>query len=682
MFENFGKDGCEIFKWAENEMLELRHPYVGSEHLLLSLLKNDEYTKEVLGHYDIDYDSFRKELINIVGKASKKSEYILYTPLLRGIIDRAINLATESNEGLVNGEYLFKSLIYEDDGIAIRILKKMGVDFELIKDKMMVNGELNVLKEFGVLLGEDNDCLVGRDREIEEVINILLKKNKANPLLVGKAGVGKSAIAMEVARRIKNGNVPSKLMGFQVYSLNLGTLVSGTKYRGDFESRLGEIIKEVENNKIILFIDEIHGLVTAGSAEGAVSAAEILKPYLASGTVRVIGATTEREYERYIMKDKAIARRFDLVRLREPDSKETLEILRGIKREYESYHKVGISEEILTEIIRLSDQYMKDKAKPDRAIELLDLACASLQGQNEEKNLKKAKEEAIVNNNYELASKLTKDLEKLNGERSLTLGDLYRVLDNKLGIKIIDNDEILKQVVNRLDNIIGQGEVKEKLLRMVNYKLKQGGIISALLVGSTGTGKTESVKLIAEGLGVNFLRLDMSEYNLETAVNKLIGVSSGYVGYNDGCEFEKIKLKPNSVILVDEVEKAHPKVLNLFLQILDEGFITDALGDVIDFSNTLIFFTSNLGMKKMVGFSENFNNDLEEFFTPELLGRFDEILRYKKIRREDVIKYIDKWGSKDIDKEEVIKRSDYETYGLRNVKRVIKALEREKLAYN
>ncbi len=685
MFENFGKEGCNILQDAENEMLELYHPYVGSEHLLLSLLKNDEYTSRVFAKYGVSYQSFRNELISVVGGASKKSEYILYTPLLRRIIDSALKMAEEENEGRVTGEYLIRGLIEESDGIAIRLLKNMDVNLKEIKEQLNITKEITVLNEYGNLLTGENEKLIGRDKEIEEIFNILLKKNKANPLLVGKAGVGKSAIAMEIARRITIGEVPTKLLGYQVYNLSLASLVSGTKYRGDFENRMEDILKEIENNKIILFIDEIHGIINAGSAEGAVSAAEILKPYLAKGKIRIIGATTEREYNQYLVKDKAIARRFDVVRLREPSMSETLEILKGIKDEYEEFHGVEISNAVLNEIVILSNQYMKDKANPDRAIELLDLTCASVQDKDILRNLKREKEIAVVNNDYEQAQRITKKIIKLSKVKTeIRVEDVYKVLNNKLGINALESKDIMKRVKEKLEAIIGQDEVKTRLYNLVNYKLNHHGVLSALLVGPTGVGKTESVKLIAEGLGVNnFLRLDMSEYNLETSINKLIGVSSGYVGYNDGHELEKIKLKPYSVILVDEVEKAHPKVLNLFLQILDEGFITDAMGDVIDFSNTLIFFTSNLGIKKMVGFKESFNNDLEEFFTPELLGRFDEILRFKEVTKEDVLKYIEKYvPNKKDNLEEILKRSNYEKYGLRNIKRVIRTLEMEEMAYN
>ncbi len=642
MNDRFSKEVIYILENAEDEMLKLRHPYVGSEHLLLSLLKMDKNVKKILKEFDVNYSCFKKELVKVVGSSSKESEYILYTPLLRKILNDSLDI-----DDKVDGMCLFKSILKQKDGIAISILKNIGINLKKLI-KSLDNTCSKLINGVGYLMNSvvDKVIVIDRDREVLELIDVLMKKDKCNPILVGHPGVGKTVIVEEFVRRINNGMVPNKLLDTNVYSISLGNLVSGTKYRGDFESRLKSIIDECLKTKSIIFIDEIHGLSSCGNAEGAVSAAEILKPYIAKGELKVIGATTEREYNAYISKDKALVRRFDLIKINEPSDSSTLNILKGIKKDYELFHEVLISNDILKSIIDISGKYFKSKCNPDRSIELLDLVCAK----------KKFKVSEDMN-----TYKINRD-------------DIYSVIKDKYNLDIELN--VVDEFKNKMNNIIGQDIVKCKLLKLIEYKYKnEGEVVSALLIGKTGVGKSEMIKLLGSCLGDNCLiKLDMSEYNLDSSISKLIGTTSGYVGYNDYYEFEKVKLNPFSIILVDEVEKASNKVLNLFLNILDEGIVKDGSGDVIDFRNCMIFFTSNLGSSNGMGFTRRKINDLEEYFTPELLGRFDEILEFDDISEDNVREFVKGLNTK-VKIKDILNKCDYKRYGLRNVKKVIKSLE-------
>ncbi len=702
MFNNFGFTGSKILKDAEEERYNLHHPYVGSEHLMLALLKNNNSLKDKLLEYDLNYNDFKKELISIVGIPKKNLEVNLYTPLLKRIIANAINDAKENNKGIVTENHLLVALLDEGEGIAIRIMIGMGINVDDLYDDLKIkpNKVNNKLELFnvGTIINDKVDTfdkVIGRDKEINSIIEVLLRKKKSNPLLIGPAGVGKTALVEELARRINNKEVPNFLENKIIVDLPMGDLVSGTKYRGEFEERLTKIIKEVIKNKdIILFIDEVHAMVNAGGAEGAINASDILKPYLARGDIRVIGATTTHEYEKYIAKDKALERRFETILINEPNLEETKNILLGLKNIYSTHHHIKISDENISDIVSLANKYLFKKKNPDKCIDLLDSICAHVKRKSinyEElkpldKNLKeliKKKEIYVKNNEFDKALDVCLAINEVenkindiknNKNDIIKKEDILKVIENKSNIPMFLNKDILiKDIENNLRaKIVYEDNALNKIIDSLKLYFKQDNIVKLLLVGPSGVGKTSSVKIISDTLKNNLIRLDMSEYNLETSVNKLIGVSHGYVGYEDDYIFNKVKYNPYSIILVDEIEKAHPSVLNLFLQIMDEGFIHDSHGEKIDFSHTLIFMTSNACKNNSIGFGEIKNNDLKDTFSEEFLGRFDDIVMFDTLTKENVLNYLDKCLiNKDIDYEEVLKELKYEKYGFRYINKVI-----------
>ncbi len=699
MFNNFGFEICKIFKLAEKERIDLCHPYVGTEHLVLAILKNENEVSTELENYDLTYHNFKQELISVIGKSNKKFVINLYTPLLKKVIENAIVEAKETNNGVVTENLLLVSLLEEGEGIAIRLMIKMGIDVDELYDSLRMrksNSKKTEIMNLGSCLNdkvEENDIIYGREEEITRIIETLLRKKKNNPLLVGNAGVGKTAIVEEIARRIKIGSVPSYLKDKKIISLEMGSLVAGTKYRGEFEERLNKIIKELLNdNNIILFIDEIHTIINAGGAEGAINATDILKPYLARGDIKCIGATTKEEYYKTINKDKALDRRFELINIDEPNEEKTIEILTKIKNCYELHHNIEISENNIADIVYFANKYIKNKYNPDKSIDLLDSVCAkvkvasmnnvSFNKWDKLEQIIKAKEESVANNDFEKA--IDYHQEELNIKNSndgviskITRDDILEVLEKKTNIPLLLNkNELLIKIENNLmENILGQESALNKIMLNLKKKFKYDNKpLSLLLTGPSGVGKTESVKVISKIINPKdkLIRLDMSEYNLETSVNKLIGVSSGYVGYDDNYIFRKVMDNPYSVILVDEIEKAHSSVINLFLQILDEGFVTDSKGNIIDFNNTFIFMTSNV-VSKNLGFSNiNKNNDT---FSKEFMARFDDIIEYQELNENVIKEYISKNNISDVDK--ILADSNYKEYGLRNVKKLI-----EKEIYN
>lgn len=698
MFDKYSLEISNIFKEAEKEMLNLNHPYVGSEHLLLSLLKNSKEISKIASKYDLTYESFKKELMLIVGSAAKKSSYILYTPLLKRIINLAIEEASEKKEELKDF-HLLKALIEEGEGIAIRLLYKMDINLEKLYDELKDNAKKSNKKLEILSIGRNlmditdmKELVIGRDKEISLIIETLIRKNKNNPLLVGDAGVGKTAIVEELVRRIKKKEVPTMLQTKKIVMLEMGSLVAGTKYRGEFEEKLTKIIRELENNQdIILFIDEIHTIVNAGGAEGAINASDILKPYLARGKVKIIGATTTNEYNKFIVKDKALNRRFELIRVLEPNTEETIEILNKIKKNYESHYNIKITKENIKDIVYYTNKYVIEKRNPDKSLDILDSVCAMKEVNNitfnktnklliEKNKLIKEKEnmvklndfkKALILHNQELSinqklKSLAKQANKINKN------DIINLLSRKYNISLLKTDYLdLEKYLNK--NIIGQEQAIKKIITNIKNKFDDKPT-SLLLTGSTGVGKTETVKKISKYFNMNLLKLDMSEYNNESTISRLIGASAGFVGYDDGAIFDKIKLEPFTCILIDEIEKASSQVLNLFLQIFDEGIITNAKGEQINFKNTLIFATSNVKGSKKIGFMDDLKNYNHEF-SKELLARFTDIIEYTDITKEDLNKYLEINKIKNID----INEFNYQKNGFRGFDKYIESKDKIKI---
>ena len=742
MFGKFSEEAQRVLVDAQKEMSELKHPYIGSEHLLLAILKNNQDLVNKFKKYKITYKSFKEELINLVGIGDNTPDLLLYSTTLKTILENVIIESRETGDEISVNELLL-SLLNEGEGKAIRILLSLGVDinklYSDISEKRKIKQKKSkklIVEELGVDLtkrakNNELDPVIGRDIELNRVIEILSRRTKNNPLLIGEAGVGKTAIAEELARRIVSGNVPMPLKNKRIISVDMACTVAGTKYRGEFEERIKKMVKELEDNDdVIIFIDEIHTLVGAGGAEGAIDASNILKPALARGKLKLIGATTISEYKKFIEKDNALDRRFQKVFVEEPDKSNLKNILMNLKSIYEAYHGVKIEEKLIDKIIALSDRYIYDRCEPDKSIDILDEVCTkvSLKEAKEEKEIiklsdcltkiQKEKNNAIINQNYDKAYSLKEDEEELQSKinklkldymrkekvKKVKLKDIVEVVSSKTKIPI---NEISKDYITSIneikktlkENIIGQDEAIDKLID-ISKKIKLGikdknRSYSVLFCGSTGTGKTYLSKLFAENLvgKNNVIKLDMSEYSESISINKIIGSPAGYVGYDDNKNIlEEIRNKPYSVLILDEIEKAHKSVLNFFLNILDEGNCKDSSGKTVRFDNVLIIMTSNAyASKSLMGFNKNTtNNSLEDFFSKEFINRIDEIVPFNKFTEEDINKIIIKEANKCYKKynseniisldmiNRIIKESNYEEYGVRKLcKAVRKEIENQ-----
>ena len=742
MFGKFSEEAQRVLVDAQKEMSELKHPYIGSEHLLLAILKNNQELVNKFKKYKITYKSFKEELINLVGIGDNTPDLLLYSTTLKTILENVIIESRETGDEISVNELLL-SLLNEGEGKAIRILLSLGVDinklYSDISEKRKIKQKKSkklIVEELGVDLtkrakNNELDPVIGRDIELNRVIEILSRRTKNNPLLIGEAGVGKTAIAEELARRIVSGNVPMPLKNKRIISVDMACTVAGTKYRGEFEERIKKMVKELEDNDdVIIFIDEIHTLVGAGGAEGAIDASNILKPALARGKLKLIGATTISEYKKFIEKDNALDRRFQKVFVEEPDKSNLKNILMNLKSIYEAYHGVKIEEKLIDKIIELSDRYIYDRCEPDKSIDILDEVCTkvSLKEAKEEKEIiklsdcltkiQKEKNNAIINQNYDKAYSLKEDEEELQSKinklkldymrkekvKKVKLKDIVEVVSSKTKIPI---NEISKDYITSIneiektlkENIIGQDEAIDKLID-ISKKIKLGikdknKSYSVLFCGTTGTGKTYLSKLFAENLvgKNNVIKLDMSEYSESISINKIIGSPAGYVGYDDNKNIlEEIRNKPYSVLILDEIEKAHKSVLNFFLNILDEGNCKDSSGKTVRFDNVLIIMTSNAYVSKsLMGFNKNTtNNSLEDFFSKEFINRIDEIVPFNKFTEEDINKIIIKEANKCYKKynseniisldmiNRIIKESNYEEYGVRKLcKAVRKEIENQ-----
>lgn len=735
MFGNFEEEARKVLVMAKKEMYDLRHPYVSSEHLLLAILKLSSEISDRLKEYDLDYNSFKTEIIKVIGTGSKSSEWFLYTPLLKRILENAVCDARDNNNGIVTVNHLFASLLEEGEGVAIRILVGMGIDIDELYDDFaykLVSKSSNkklLIDEIGTDLNKKAiagmlDPVTGRDKEIKRVLEILSRRAKNNPLLIGDAGVGKTAIVEELASMIVRGEVPLNLRGKRIISLDMASSVAGTKYRGEFEERMNQILKEIEeNDDIILFIDEIHTLVGAGGAEGAIDASNIFKPALARGKIRCIGATTTEEYKKFIEKDKALERRFQKVVIEAPDVKTVKDILVNLKEIYEGYHKVILDDGILDLIIDLSERYMYNRRQPDKAIDILDEVCAKVsikEGKNlkeyrrcnkELKDVISNKKKAIIDNDFELASsykteesKLMNDINNLElllykkSPRRVTKHDVAEVVNEKTGIPVYEllseKKTIIKKSLDILKKKIYGQEEAVRAASDIAKKIKLGfndKCYSMLFCGPSGVGKTALAKELGKCLaGGNVIKLDMSEYKEAHSISKIIGAPPGYIGYEDvGNVLEEVRNKPFSVLILDEIEKAHRDIINLFLGVLDEGVMKDSRGNEVRFDNVVIIMTSNSGFNEInVGFNNenNLSSKLNDSFSIPFMNRVDKVIMFNYLKKEDIDniindklkdlkhKYKDKItiniGDSVLD--EIREKANYKLYGARKISKIIK----------
>lgn len=745
MFGNFTEEARIILTHAKKEMYELKHPYIGSEHLLLAILKEKNDISKKLLEYNLNYDKFKSEIIKVVGKGTKESEWFLYTPLLKRIIENAILDSKDNNSGNVTVEHLFSSMLEEGEGVAIRIMLGMNIDLEELYNEFSYKlvskprGKKNkklLLEELGVDLTEkalkgELDPVIGRDKEIKRVLEILSRRTKNNPLLIGEAGVGKTAIVEELSKMISTGDVPMSLKNKRIISLDMATTVAGTKYRGEFEERIRKILKEIEeNDDIILFIDEIHTLVGAGGAEGAIDASNIFKPALARGKLRCIGATTIDEYKKFIESDGALERRFQKVLVEIPDKKVVRDILMKLKGIYEKFHLVKISDEIIDLIIELSEKYIYDRNQPDKAIDLLDEVCAKVSlteskefkkynSLNKElKEVLKNKNKSIIEGNFDEAAsykekenilmdkinKLELTLHKKDKYNIVTKEDVANVINIKTKIPVYellsDNMSAIDTLEKNLSgHIIGQDKVVESLVKIAK-RIKLGfndenKCYAMLFCGSSGVGKTLLAKTFGESLvgRENVIKLDMGEYAESHSISKIIGAPPGYVGYSDNKNIlELIRNKPYSVLILDEIEKSDPNIINLFFQILDDGKIKDSCGREVRFDNVTIIMTSNIGFNDIeIGFNKK-NNDvvlskLKEYFSLPFINRIDNTVIFNKLNYDNIEKITKKklseLKSKYLKKniklrfssdliKKIIDESNYEEFGARKIDKVIK----------
>lgn len=697
MYKNFLEDVVGILKHAEEERYELKHPYVGTEHLLLSILYLDEEMSKFLKKYNVTYDRFKNELIMVVGSASKTSEFNLYTPMLKRVINNAMDNAKENNKGIVTTKHLILSILEEGEGIAVRLLIGMNINIDgiyddLSKNKIVGNKKLE-LYETGTLLNEivnKNEIVVGRDKEIDLIIETLLRKKKNNPILIGDAGVGKTAIIEELTRRILKKEVPDNLFDAKIVSLEMGSLVSGTKYRGEFEEKLTKIIKELEQNEnIILFIDEIHAMVNAGGAEGAITAGDIFKPALARGKIKCIGATTKEEYLKFFSSDKALMRRFEIINIDEPTKNETKEILLKVKKEYELHHNVIITDKIIDKILYYTDNFITNKKYPDKAIDFLDSVSSKVKTtHNYNKNkkelynkldfLQREKTISLKNNDYDKALtiyneelEINKKIKNFNNNKKEIVkeSDIIEVLENKTNIILTKNklkylNNYKKLVNSKLYNMNKYVDIISNLIK--DKVMNKECFLKVYLVGGSYLGKSTLVKLLSEVYPkCNFLKIDLKEYTSSIDITKLIGSNKGYVGYNDMHLFSKLN-NNFTIILFDNYSYASNNIKDLIKEILKEKCIIDNRGEKIYFNNTYIFITDDILNNNKVGFNniDKLNN------SNELNDLVDTTIKFDNLNKEDLSNYLKLKKIKNIDY--IINNSNYEIDNYKNIDKLIK----------
>lgn len=686
----------KVLKQSELEALENKDPLVGTEHILLSILKIQTSITACLKSFNLTYEKIKSH----IKKGNNNSEFVFYKNELLKIIEDVI-VKKQDIEEEITLPCLLTSILEKNSTEATKILKKLDVDIDklgsTLKTKDVETGNL-LIKELAINLNEEAkkkqlDKVIGRDKEIERVIEILARKNKNNPILIGEAGVGKTAIVEELARRIVNGNVPSILKNKEILNLNIANVIAGTKYRGEFEEKLSKIIKELESvDNLILFVDEIHTIVGAGGAEGAIDASNILKPALARGKIKCIGATTNAEFKATIEKDKALDRRFQKVYITEPNEDETKNILKKIKKDYEKYHDVIIPDSILNLTIKLSKKYITDRNEPDKSIDVLDEICAST-SIKEKKNtyqklktkiekLNNKKNDYLINNDFKKASEIKKEINKLNTKltnmkntitkNKVSIETLKKVLETKTNSTIyeLENKSYLTKLNNSLKlNIVGQNEAIDKLTLITDEHFGKDNPTptSLLLKGRSGTGKTKLIEDYTKHLNLNLIKLNLEEYTNEININKLIGSPAGYVGYDQkNTIFENIKNFPLSVILLENYEMAHPNIQNLLTNILETGVLKLSNNETLKFNNSLfIFTTNNIEEKNPIGF---INNE-----TTVINNKFKHTIELNDLNKDNIIDIIRKLDNTLLEEEilEITKKSDFPKSGAKKLKGLI-----------
>jgi len=714
---------------AQDEARFLKQNYIGTEHILLGLINEKEgMAARVFYELNISFDNIRSAVREVVNEGTSESyEHIPFTPRAKKVLELSLREALQMGHNYIGTEHILLGLLKEGEGVAARVLNSMGITLDIVKEKVKellskqtyyseperTGSERNpkkvlkMLAQHGrdlTLLAQEGklDPLIGRKKEIDRIIQILSRRTKNNPILIGESGVGKTAIVEGLAQFICSKKVPSNLSGKRIFTIDLGSLVAGSRYRGDFEERLKKVLAEIKDDgDIILFIDEVHTLVGAGAAEGAIDAASILKPMLSRGEIQTIGATTVNEYRKYIEKDKALERRFQPIFVNEPTIYETIEILKGLKDRYETFHGLDITEDAIVSAAKLSHRYISDRFLPDKAIDLIDEAASrsrvrSLTAPPDLKELEinidkiaDEKKKAIEAQDFEKAAQLRdkekqlikekREIEEINiktkkvdkevvGEHEIT-----EILSNWTGIPVYkltssESSKLLRMEDDLHKRVVGQDEAIKTVSRAIRrsrsgLKDPKRPIGSFMFLGPSGVGKTELARTIAEFLFEKeeaLIQIDMSEYMEKHSVSKLVGSPPGYVGYDEGGQLtEMVRRKPYSVILLDEIEKAHPDVFNILLQIFEDGHLTDSQGKRVDFKNTVLIMTSNLGAREIqkntpMGFkkinAEDLSYDeikgkvmseLKQAFRPEFLNRIDEVIVFHKLQKQQIYNIMD-----------------------------------------
>ncbi|MDQ3859594.1 MAG: ATP-dependent Clp protease ATP-binding subunit [Actinomycetota bacterium] len=727
MFERFTERARQVVVLAQDEARALKHNYIGTEHILLGLLREEEgLAARVLESLDITVEEVRAQVARIVGQGDEVTTgQIPFTPRAKKVLELALREALSLGHNYIGTEHILLGLVRENEGVAARILLDFDADAEKIRNEIirMLSGpgrrqqgggaapekskSSKLLDQFGrnlTKLAADGklDPVVGRQTEIERVMQILSRRTKNNPVLIGEPGVGKTAVVEGLAARIASNQVPEILKGKQIYTLDLAALVAGSKYRGEFEERLKKVMKEItQRGDIILFIDELHNLVGAGAAEGAIDAASILKPALARGELQTIGATTLDEYRKYLERDAALERRFQQIKVDEPSVDDTVQILRGLRDRYEAHHRCTINEEALRAAAVLADRYIQDRHLPDKAIDLIDEAASRMriktmtappryrELEDEIEKVRQEKEQAIEDQEFEKAANL-RDKERKLTQKRRELEEKWRsseeveqpvigeeeiadIVSMWTGIPVFKLTEAESQKLIRMEEelhkrVIGQEEAivaVSKSIRRARAGIKdpKRPTGSFIFLGPSGVGKTELARTLAEFLFGDedaMIQVDMSEYMEKHSVSRLVGSPPGYIGYDEGGQLtEAVRRKPYSVVLLDEIEKAHPDVFNILLQILEDGKLTDAQGRKVDFRNTIVIMTSNIGagtisknqsfgfgMGDETGLSydemkSRIMGELKKVFRPELLNRIDEVIVFHKLTKEEIKTIVD-----------------------------------------